>query len=88
MEVVRHLKRTKVSSARQKKKNLLNVITVSLLDEVNFHALVTYCMATSCADSGHKQSVFIQCKYDLPQTLYTSESGVIRCELIPPTAPS
>lgn len=72
MEVVRHLKRTKVSSARWKKKNLLNVITVSLLGEVNFHALVTYCMATSCADSGHKQPVFIQCMYDLAQTLSAS----------------
>lgn len=76
MEVVRHLKRTKCQ-VPGKKKSLLNVITVSLLEEVNFHALVTYYMAISCADSGHKQSVFIQCKYDLPQTLYASGFGVI-----------
>lgn len=78
MEVVRHLKRTKVPRARWKKNNLLNVITVSLLGEVNFPALVTYCMVTSCADSSHEQPVFIQCM---------SASGfyAIPCELIPCT---
>lgn len=87
MEVVRHLKRTKVSSARWKKKDLLNVITVSLLSEVNFHTLVTYSLTTSCADSGHKQPAFIQYVYDLPQILCASGFCAIRHELIPRNLP-
>lgn len=87
MEVVRHLKRTKVSSARWKKRNLLNVITVSLLGEVNFHVLVTYCMETSCAsDSGRKQPFFTQCMYDPPQTLSASGFCAFWCQLLPCTS--